>query len=175
MGSLKSLRGKTTIIVIASVLIIAAVMGGVFIPKQVSITSEVLRDYMVDMATSTGRSIDAAIALHGKDVLEPEKLKGLVQDVHISGFDSSYCYVINKAGTIIYHPVTERIGLPVENDAMRAISTRVQAGEHPTENYLETSYQGTKKIVTFYISESEDFILVLTIDKSDIKTLTSEI
>jgi len=174
MGSLKSLRGKTTIIVIASVLIIAAVMGGVFIPKQVSITSEVLRDYMVDMATSTGRSIDAAIALHGKDVLEPEKLKGLVQDVHISGFDSSYCYVINKAGTIIYHPVTERIGLPVENDAMRAISTRVQAGEHPTENYLETSYQGTKKIVTFYISESEDFILVLTIDKSDIKTLTSK-
>ena len=174
MGSLKSLRGKTTIIVIASVLIIAAVMGGVFIPKQVSITSEVLRDYMVDMATSTGRSIDAAIALHGKDVLEPEKLKGLVQDVHISGFDSSYCYVINKAGTIIYHPVTERIGLPVENDAMRSISTRVQAGEHPTENYLETSYQGTKKFVTFYISENEDFILVLTIDKSDIKTLTSK-
>ena len=174
MGSLKSLRGKTTIIVIASVLIIAAVMGGVFIPKQVSITSEVLRDYMVDMATSTGRSIDAAIALHGKDVLEPEKLKGLVQDVHISGFDSSYCYVINKAGTILYHPVTERIGLPVENDAMRSISTRVQAGEHPTENYLETSYQGTKKFVTFYISESEDFILVLTIDKSDIKTLTSK-
>ena len=91
MGMFKSLRGKTVAIVIASVLIMALVMGGIFIPKQIAITSDVIEDYMIDVAVLAGESIDAAKELHGDSVLDPKALRGLIASVNVRDFPSSYC------------------------------------------------------------------------------------
>ena len=121
MGSLKSLRGKTVIIVTVSVLLIALVMGGIFIPKQISVTTDVIEDNMVDVAVLAGESVEAAKELHGDSVLEPKSLSSLVGGLNVRGFPSSYCYVVGGDGTILYHPSKERIGIPVENDAFRML------------------------------------------------------
>ena len=69
MRLFKSLRGKAVTIVIVSVLIISAVMGGIFIPKQVGITSDVIKDYMIDVAILAGESVEAAKGIHGESSL----------------------------------------------------------------------------------------------------------
>lgn len=172
MGSLKSLRGKTILIVTVSVLLVALAMGASFIPKQISVTTEVLEDYMLDVAELAGKSIDAAIELHGEEVLEPATLKRLIGNVRISNFKSSYCYVVDPDGTILYHPTEGRIGQTVENEVIRSIAKEVKDGGHPIPEIFATTYQGTPKKVTYYVSENADFILALSVDRSDVRSIT---
>lgn len=173
MGSLKSLRGKTVIIVTVSVLLIALVMGGIFIPKQISVTTDVIEDYMVDVAVLAGESVEAAKELHGDSVLEPKSLSSLVGGLNVRGFPSSYCYVVGGDGTILYHPSKERIGIPVENDAIQDVVAQTRRGNKPDPAYLKTEYQGTPKVVTYYVSKNSDFIVVLTADLKDVKGITT--
>ena len=173
MGSLKSLRGKTVIIVTVSVLLIALVMGGIFIPKQISVTTDVIEDYMVDVAVLAGESVEAAKELHGDSVLEPKSLSSLVGGLNVHGFPSSYCYVVGGDGTILYHPSKERIGIPVENDAIQDVVVQTSRGNKPDPAYLKTEYQGTPKVVTYYVSKDSDFIVVLTADLKDVKGITT--
>ena len=173
MGSLKSLRGKTVIIVTVSVLLIALVMGGIFIPKQISVTTDVIEDYMVDVAVLAGESVEAAKELHGDSVLEPKSLSSLVGGLNVRGFPSSYCYVVGGDGTILYHPSKERIGIPVENDAIQDVVAQTSRGNKPDPAYLKTEYQGTPKVVTYYVSKDSDFIVVLTADLKDVKGITT--
>ena len=174
MGSWKSLRGKTIIIVTVSVLLMALVVGGIFIPKQVSVTSEVVEDYMVDVAVLAGKSVEAAKALYGDSVLEAASLEGLLSGVNVREFPSSYCYVVDPNGTILYHPVKERIGIPVENDAIQKVAIETLRGSKPEPDYLRTQYQGTPKVVTYYVSDKSDFIVVLTADLKDVRNITSK-
>lgn len=173
MGSLKSLRGKTVIIVTVSVLLIALVMGGIFIPKQISVTTKVIEDYMVDVAVLAGESVEAAKELHGDSVLEPKSLSSLVGGLNVREFPSSYCYVVGGDGTILYHPSKERIGIPVENDAIQDVVAQTSHGNKPDPAYLKTEYQGTPKVVTYYVSKDSDFIVVLTADLKDVKGITT--
>ena len=173
MGSLKSLRGKTVIIVTVSVLLIALVMGGIFIPKQISVTTKVIEDYMVDVAVLAGESVEAAKELHGDSVLEPKSLSSLVGGLNVREFPSSYCYVVGGDGTILYHPSKERIGIPVENDAIQDVVAQTSRGNKPDPAYLKTEYQGTPKVVTYYVSKDSDFIVVLTADLKDVKGITT--
>ena len=173
MGSLKSLRGKTVIIVTVSVLLIAVVMGGIFIPKQISVTTKVIEDYMVDVAVLAGESVEAAKELHGDSVLEPKSLSSLVGGLNVREFPSSYCYVVGVDGTILYHPSKERIGIPVENDAIQDVVAQTSHGNKPDPAYLKTEYQGTPKVVTYYVSKDSDFIVVLTADLKDVKGITT--
>ncbi|MCR4814929.1 MAG: hypothetical protein K5879_08915 [Lachnospiraceae bacterium] len=174
MRLFKSLRGKAVTIVIASVLLISAVMGGVFIPKQIAITSDVIEDYMIDVAILAGESVEAAKEIHGESVLEPENLKAIVSGVKIREFSSSYCYVVGSDGTILYNPNEERIGKPVENEAIKGVVQNLQRGLFPFPEYLETTYQGTKKVVTYYVSDDGDFIVAVTADKSEIQNITTK-
>ena len=174
MRLFKSLRGKAVTIVIVSVLIISAVMGGIFIPKQVGITSDVIKDYMIDVAILAGESVEAAKGIHGESVLESENLKAIVSSVDIREFDSSYCYVVSKDAKILYHPSADRIGKAVENETVKGICQDLQRGARPTPAYLETVYQGTKKVLTYYVSDEGDFVVVVTADKAEVQNITTK-
>ncbi|MBR3039905.1 MAG: hypothetical protein IKI20_04535 [Lachnospiraceae bacterium] len=171
MGSMKSLRGKTILIVTVAVLVVVIAMAATFIPKQISMTNSIIADYMFDVSELAGKSIEAAIDLHGEEVLEANTLKKLVGDIKVSKFKSSYSYVVDANGTILYHPTEGRIGLPVENTVIRKVADEVKSGGHPEPVFTETVYQGTKKVITYYISDNGDFIFVLTVDKADIRSL----
>ena len=174
MRIFKSLRGKAVAIVTTAVMMISVVMVGIFIPKQVSITADVIKDYMIDVAILIGESVDSARTIHGESVLEADALKEIVAGAKIREFSSSYCYVVGTDGTTLYHPSEDRIGTMVENEAIRSVVDDVQNGLYPTPEYLETVYQGTKKVLTYYVSDNQDFIVVVTADKSEIQNITTK-
>ena len=170
----KSLRGKSVAIVIASVIAIAAVMGGIFIPKQVAITSDVIEDYMVDVTIQAGKRIDTVLDIGQDFSLDSAHLSRILSDVKVKEFSSSYCYVLDSDGTIIYHPSKDRLGKPVENEVIRGVLSDIKKGLHPYPEYKETVFQGTKKVVTYYVGEEGRFILVLTADRKDVQNITSK-
>ena len=174
MRMFKSLRGKAVTIVVISVMLVSIVMGGIFIPKQIMITADVVQDYMLDVAILVGESVEAAREIHGDEVLEPAALREIVGSVRIREFTTSYCYVVGSDGSILYHPTEDRIGKQVENEAIKSIVREVESGLYPIPEYLETVFQGTKKVLTYYVSDSGDFIVVVTVDKAEVQNITTK-
>ncbi len=88
----------------------------------------------------------------------------------VSGLDlsSAYVYFVDNAGTMLHHPDPEKIGNPVENEAVKGLVARLEAGEHPDPDVIEYEYKGKNKYAGYYVGENEHYIAVLTADESDV-------
>lgn len=95
------------------------------VPAIRSNVTELTQNYMNDLALITGDTMEREIQYIGAEqALTPEELQRLVGDISISGMSSSYAYVVSADGTMMYHPTADKIGQPVENDAVKLTSCR---------------------------------------------------
>ncbi len=90
-----------------------------------------------------------------------------LSDVSKLGLDSAYVYFVDRAGNMLSHPDQEKIGQPVENDAIKAVLAKIEAGEHPEPECVEYKYKGKMKYASYYVGEDETYVAVLTADESD--------
>ena len=83
--------------------------------------------------------------------------------------DSSYLYIVDgHTAEMLYHPQKEKVGQPVENDAVKSLISRISAGEHPESDIIEYDFKGTLKYAAYWVGENEDYIAVITADESDV-------
>lgn len=61
--------------------------------------------------------------------IRAESMAVNLKDMKLNGAASSYAYLIDENGNVIYHPDTAKIGLPVENLEIRKIMTDMQNGK----------------------------------------------
>lgn len=66
-------------------------------------------------------------------------------DAKVAGAPSSYAYLLDETGNTLYHPDHEKIGLPVENESIKAVVERVKAGETVADGNVEYTFKGAKK------------------------------
>ena len=88
----------------------------------------------------------------------------------VSGLDlsSAYIYYVDNHGTMLHHPNPEKIGQPVENEAVKGLVALLEKGEHPEPDILEYLYKGKIKYAGFYVGEHEHYIAVLTADEDEV-------
>lgn len=67
---------------------------------------------------------------------------------------------------MLYHPTAEKIGQPVENDAVKRCSKRYR-GKYPKTGDCAVCISGEKKFSACYTSKKQ-FILVVTADDADL-------
>lgn len=66
---------------------------------------------------------------------------------------------------MLYHPTAEKIGQPVENEAVKRFSTRYR-GSIPKPETVQYVFQGEKIFRMLY--QQKQFILVVTADDADL-------
>ena len=88
-----------------------------------------------------------------------------ISDLHLQ---SAYVYVVDSRGIMLHHPTEEKIGQPVENEAVKGLLTQIENGQHPDPDIIEYDFKGTTKYAGYYIGENEHFIAVLTADETDV-------
>ena len=96
-------------------------------------------------------------------------------DVSELQLSSAYIYFVAPDGIMLYHPTPEKIGQPVENEAVKGLIAKLDAGEHPTPKCVEYKYKGAMKYAAYYIDDAENYIAVLTADESDVLSAISDI
>ena len=69
---------------------------------------------------------------------------------------------------MLYHPDESKIGNPVENEAVKGLVAKLEAGEHPEPACITYKYKGAKKYDAYYVGKDEAYIGVLTADRKDI-------
>jgi len=82
--------------------------------------------------------------------------------------DSSYAYLVSSDGTMLYHPTEEKIGQPVENAVVSGLVEDLQNGVVNEPACVEYEFDGVHKYAAYYINNTGEFILVITVDEEDI-------
>ena len=126
-------------------------------------------NYMYDMAVVYGRNLEKKLAEDGKEqALAAASLSEMFHDVHIKGAESSYAYITDAQGTMLYHPTAEKIGQPVENEVVKGLVGEIAQGRTPEPDIITYDFKGVMKYASYYVGGNGNYILVITADESEI-------
>ena len=161
-----SLATKIIMVVCAAV-IVSNVFSIMFVLRgaQSQIRSSV-KTTMMDMAESSDMLVENAMNTLNQDQLTYDAYAFLLKDVKIKNMDSSYVYLVNEDGTMLYHPTEEKVGQPVENVVVTGLVKQLQNGEHPGNAVVDYDFHGTAKYAAYCIMSNND-IVVVSADESD--------
>lgn len=81
---------------------------------------------------------------------------------------SSYSYLVDKTGTMLFHPTQDKIGKPVENEQIKNVAAQLQQGKQPPNQIVDYVFQGAKKKAAYTIIPETSWILVLGSDVNEI-------
>lgn len=127
-------------------------------------------NYIDDLALAYGSMLDNEIK--GSDtaasVLEMANLSAKFAGKGMEDIESSYVYVAAKDGTMLYHPDEGKTGKPVENAVVKSACADLQAGKRVDSGVITYDYKGSVKYAALYISEYQEFILIVTADQDEI-------
>ncbi len=95
-------------------------------------------------------------------------IASVIGDVKLESYDSSYSYVVDDEGIMLYHPTAEKIGQPVENEAVKSIVAQLAQGVVPEPKVIEYEFKGSKKYAGSYVQPNTHNIYIITVDEDDI-------
>ena len=169
ISALKSVRGKTIILVDIVILIMMIVLLANVVPKAQRSMKNATQNYLADMALAYGTMIENECADNGNETeLTPDELKSQLAEVGVKGIKSSYAYVVDKNATMLYHPTASKIGQPVENTIVKGLVAQIQAGTIPESSVTSYSFNGVIKYASYYVAPDGAFILVISADESEV-------
>ena len=165
---LHSIKTKIVLLVIVVIIATAGINLLVSVPLIKKNFTTLTQNYMKDMATLVGETIETEIGYLGAEaVLTPEELAKVAKDIKVSGMDSSYAYIVSADGTMMYHPTPEKIGQPVENDAVKSLLAEIAKGNRPEPDVITYLFKGVAKYASYYIGSNMDYIVIVTADESE--------
>ena len=168
VGFLSSIRFKIISLTFVSVVVAVLAMLLVIIPTVQKNMKATISNYMLDMAESYGETLQLRLDSFKSSYLNVYKM--LDQDfgsVKINGLDSSYAYIVNESGLMMFHPTEEKVGNQVENEAVKGLVAQIQAGNHPEPGVIEYEYKGAYKYAAYFVDKDNLAILVITADEDD--------
>ncbi|MFQ9932938.1 MAG: hypothetical protein ACLRVQ_00705 [Lachnospiraceae bacterium] len=165
--------GNSMMIKIQSLLFVGmvltiAVLLGIAIPSVRNNIMTITQNYMLDQSEAYGVILDVEIEEQGDKVLSSERLlERILGDVKIEGNDSSYAYLVDAEGTMLYHPTEEKIGQPVENDVVKGLVEELNQGKKIEHKCVAYEFEGVTKYASYYVGADENYILVITADEEE--------
>ena len=164
-----SIKMKISLLVFTAIAVVALMIMWTVIPLVQDNMSETIQSYMKDVTLIAGEELDREIELMGADViLTPEELGDAVGEISIKGMTSSYAYVVSADGTMLYHPTPDKIGQPVENEAVTRLVAEIAKGNRPETDVIAYLFKGVMKYASFYIGEDSSYIVVVTADEDEV-------
>jgi methyl-accepting chemotaxis protein len=178
-SSIHSMKASVSILAVVIVLITVAFNLLTIIPSVRNNITELSKNHLYDSAVGYGMLLDEACTLSSPEqILQKDALEQIVGDADIQGMESSYAYVVDFNGTMLYHPTAEKIGSSVENDVIKEVANQAAAGNKAESTVTEYTFKGEKRYAAYYVGTSGDFILVISAKRSEalkfISTMTAK-
>jgi methyl-accepting chemotaxis protein len=128
------------------------------------IITEDTKSEMQNLVGQTGEIVKMAI-----DNQKGQNIGFYIKDVRISNLKSSYIYIVNETGIMLYHPTASKLGKPVENEQIKAVVDRVSKGEKIEGNVVEYIFNGSDKYAAYRVVPESNWIVVLSADKAEVQ------
>ena len=165
-----SMRFKILLMIAVSAIFTSGIIVAILIPTFNSMMTSTNLDYLLDMSKSYGKVMDDAYNALGDDMLTYEELDSMLGKVKISGLSTSYAYVVDASGTMLYHPTKDKVGNPVENVMVKGLVTDIGAGKDLSgqEDSIEYLFKGAIKMASYHVAPGNRYILIVTADKNEV-------
>lgn len=173
VGFFHSLKFK--IMILAETFLIIAVVGCIVIvlPTSSKLIREQAHNSMLSLTKSSAKTLEFEIS-RADGEMPIEMLTRVLGESKLDGVDSSYSYLVARDATMLYHPTQNKIGQPVENEAVRQILEELARGVVPEPNVITYKFRDVLKYAAFKVLDNQ-CILVMTADEDDILRGVSKI
>lgn len=163
-----SMKTSFMLVVVAVAAAVVVMYTLMIMPGIRSNIRQIYSNYLLDLTLSYGLELDSTLTEVDQKMLEHvDVMEKIVEQAQLEGIDSSYGYIVSTDGTMLYHPTAEKIGQPVENEAVKKVVAEVEAGKTPEPEVVSYMFDGTQKYAACYVSEN-GFIFVMTADDADL-------
>ncbi|QNU66844.1 methyl-accepting chemotaxis protein [Ruminiclostridium herbifermentans] len=98
-----------------------------------------------------------------------ESTSKYLENLKLTNSASSYAYLIDEKGNMIYHPTKDKIGKPVENEQIKAVVEKVKKGEEVGTNTVSYKFDGKGKLAAYTVIPETKWTLVLSGDLAEIE------
>lgn len=98
-----------------------------------------------------------------------ESFSKYMKNVSVANSKSSYAYLVDEKGKMLYHKTKEKIGKDVENSSIKAVVEQVVKGQKVVDGTAEYTFQGIKKFSSYGIVPVTNWTLVITGDMNEIR------
>lgn len=164
-----SMKFKIQCVIGLNIILIILIMVLTTFPNISSNIKNTTQNYMLDQAKAYGYLVEALDERDGDGkVLQFDYLNAFLADVQIRGCDSSYAYMVDNNGIMLYHPTIEKVGQPVENSVVTGLVADLKAGKSVVSDCVEYEFNGVTKYASYYVPAEGNFILIVTADKSEV-------
>ncbi len=165
---LNSIGTKIRLLVFGAAVLVGLIMVWNYSPKMKKEIITTSDNYLNDIAIAYGHWIEENIKSSSLDAaLDADYLSGFLAGIGIEGLESSYIYVVDAHGTMLYHPTAEKIGQPVENEVVKGIVSDIEAGKKTENGVVTYLYKGVTKHAATYVDEGQNFVLIVTADEDE--------
>lgn len=166
-------RGTIAVKIDALVLIVVILSNIICLSVLVSSSRKYIRsavqNSILDMVDSYAKLIETDIEQSGKDDLDYDGYAAILDDVGVKGMESSYVYVVDENGTMLYHPTEDKVGNQVENTVVKGLVQQLAEGEHPKDAVVTYDFNGVEKYAGYSIIGNNN-IVVVSADEDDALT-----
>ena len=123
-------------------------------------------NYMEDIALAYGRQVENLLGQGGS--FNSGALEHILMNANLEGVESSYTYIVDSEGNMLYHPNKDKIGKSVENVIVKGYIQDLKSGIKHDTGVVEYDYNGSIKYAACYTDGNGRFILVVSADDDDV-------
>ncbi len=163
-----SIRSRILVMIVVTVLICALTVLFTIRPLITKNFSAMQSSYMKDVAMAYGRMLGEYVTEGGLDIVSTPEVQDLLKEISINGKESSYAYVVDLDGTMLYHPIAEKIGVSVENEVVKQMLSDIRDGKPQETSVYEYDFRGAIKYAGIYPDVEHGFLLIISADKAEI-------
>ncbi len=165
----QSIKFKLMVITLVVCLIMGGSISYYSIHQSRASYKKLAWNYMSDLALAYGHQVEMSAGQNGTDkALDVDVLENMLADVGMEGVTSSYAYIVDAQGNMLYHKSRDKIGKSVENSVVKTYVQDLKSGIVHDTGVVEYDYNGAKKYAACYTSSDRSFILVISADDSDV-------
>ena len=169
VSALNSIRFKLIITVLVALLVTCACLDLSLIIKTRKSLKAVNQNYLYDIAVQTGKLLETEIENEGyENCTDYEAFAEIFAGTGIKGMSSSYIYVVNADGTMMYHPTKEKVGEPVTNEVVKEVAGDLKAGMTVNPKFVQYVFKGAAKYAAYYATKDRSCLVVATVDENEI-------
>lgn len=168
VGFVHSIRSRIILLVAVTIVINAVLVWVMIQPKISKSFSTTQESYMKDMAISYGKMLGNYVDEGGLEIISTPEIQSMLSEIQINGKESSYAYVVNLDGIMLYHPTAEKIGVSVENSVVKGVLADIAEGKPQKTAVYEYDFRGAIKYAGVYPDVERGFLLIISSDKAEI-------
>ncbi len=177
---LHSIQGRMFLVTAAAVIGTIIAICAVAIPSMQSALSAQVNANLQSMVNTYGQEIQIAAAEKFAEgsTITATQIRQYVKDVSVANCDSAVCFVTTASdGTYYYSSADDTLTDQACSDSLiQSLIENLNDGGYFTNGELvEYSNGSTSYYATYYLSKSYDFIVVISVEKSDVSAVLTSI